>query len=445
MKIEGKLWPVCGLYAVLWVCVTGLAAWRMPLFYSVAGVSFGIFFVSDFLIWRQYCRIRKRESRPVGARASMVHFFSLLPVLLLVVLLCFRDLYQWPAFWRTYLLGGIAVLYLLKILFAVLWFMMRRKAEWVPFLLVFCVFLTLLYAMVISTFNVRIDKVDMRRANPERPVPAGLRGYRILQISDLHIGSFTSVKQIRRLVSQALQTQPDMVVFTGDMVNFSSAEVDPFVCELMHLQAPDGVYCILGNHDYGGYVAWKDTAARHADMQKLLQHYRRLNWTCLNNAAVKIERGGDTLLLAGVENWGKGKRFPKKGDLAVALAPASLIEKRPSRSLPPVAAAVSEGDGSGKLPRIYTVLLSHDPSHFDSVVYLRYPQVDLTLSGHTHGMQMGVRINGRDYSPARWVYEHYSGLYRMANGQALYVNTGCGFNGIPFRLGIRPSLTLFQF
>ena len=321
--------------------------------------------------------------------------------------------------------------------------------------------------MVISTFNLRIDKIDMRRENPDRPVPEGLRGYKILQISDLHIGSFTSARQVRSLVRQALLTRPDMIVFTGDMVNLSTSEMTPFMSDLAHLQAPDGVYCVLGNHDYGNYAQWPDKNAKYANFQKMLDYYKRLGWVTLNNASVKIERGGDTLWLIGVENWGKEGRFPKRGNLKKAMLPESVLEVRQSwrqarkDAVEPVPgnakadAAVSTGlsvnpgvfassDKADRNGGQYTVLLSHDPTHFDSVVYLRYPKIDLTLSGHTHGMQVGFRINGKDYSPARFAYEHFSGMYIMANGQALYVNTGCGFNGIPFRIGMRPNLTLFS-
>lgn len=364
--------------------------------------------------------------------------FPLLTLGTLVFSFLYGNVPFWRPFWRTYLMGGLAVLFLLYVFYGLLRLAGGKRLK--PFARVTTgvLILVVVYAMVISTFNIRIDTVNLRQVNPERPVPQGLRGYRILQFSDMHIGSFTSPKQVRRLVQQALHVKPDMIVFTGDMVNFSTAEMDPYLGELAHLRAPDGVYCVLGNHDYGGYVRWPDTASRHANLKRMLQHYKNLGWVCLNNASVRIERGGDELRLAGVENWGREKRFPKKGDLRAALAPESVLEVRASASSP---ASVPSGD---KKSSVYTVLLSHDPAHFDSMVYLRCPQVDLTLAGHTHGMQFGLRINGKDYSPARFIYEHYSGLYVMANGQALYVNTGCGFNGIPFRLGIRPNFTLFE-
>lgn len=364
--------------------------------------------------------------------------FPLLLVVALVLLFRYAHVPFWPPFWRTYLIGGLATLFFLHLFYAFWRVVLGKRRRRVACLLTGVLLLIVVYAMVISTFNIRVDKVNLRKVNPERPVPPGLHGYRILQISDMHIGSFTSTKQVGSLVNQALKTAPDMIVFTGDMVNFSTSEMAMHLEELSRLQAPDGVYCVLGNHDYGGYVRWPDTASKEANLQQMLDYYGQLGWISLNNASVNIERGGDTLHLVGVENWGKEKRFPKKGNLKLALSKEMLLQTRVSAS------DTRKKDSVSKKAKTYTVLLSHDPSHFDSAVYLRYPKIDLTLAGHTHGMQFGLRIKGRDYSPARFVYEHYSGLYVMANGQALYVNTGCGFNGIPFRLGIRPCFTLFE-
>ena len=360
-------------------------------------------------------------------RKYTILFWTGVPTGILAVLFLlfrFAGVPFWPPFWRTYLIGMLAVLFLLYLFYAFLRLVGGRRFRRTAALATGGLFLIFVYAMIVTTFHIRIDTVNMERENPERTAPQGLHGYRILQISDLHIGSFTSPKQVQKIVRKALETKPDMVVFTGDMVNFSTSEMRPHLEALAQLQAPDGVYCVLGNHDYGGYVHWKDTASRRANLHELLQNYESIGWTCLNNASVKIERNGDTLFLAGVENWGSKTRFPKKGDVKAALG--------------------ADSSDTCRRPQVYTVLLSHDPSHFDSAVYRHHPQIDLTLSGHTHGMQLGVRIKGKDYSPAWFLYRHYAGLYVMENGQTLYVNTGCGFNGLPFRLGIRPSLTLFE-
>lgn len=507
------------MYGALFIYMVWVMADRMPL-YGYLRVGLAVLFFFDYFVWRLFRHSPAMQGRAWVRKGLTLFYF--LPFVLLVVFcaaLSFRDLQDWAPFWRTYLAGSVFVLLSTHFCYGAVWAFFSimawfrsgrlarcgknrvlsglgregepdgRRPEAVPVRLdrerldgkfpyqaagyaSFLLLLLIVYAMIISTFNLRIDKIDMRRENPDRPVPEGLRGYKILQISDLHIGSFTSARQVRSLVRQALLTRPDMIVFTGDMVNFSTSEMTPFMSDLAHLQAPDGVYCVLGNHDYGNYAQWPDKNAKYANFQKMLDYYKRLGWVTLNNASVKVERGGDTLWLVGVENWGKESRFPKRGNLKKAISEDAVIGVRQSWRQPrPDPAAFSAakspwiGAGTGgsiagtadqESPAFsgnagmrsgrgrYTVLLSHDPSHFDSVVYLRYPAIDLTLSGHTHGMQVGLRINGKDYSPARFVYEHFSGMYIMANGQALYVNTGCGFNGIPFRIGMRPNLTLFS-
>ncbi|MDE7149083.1 MAG: metallophosphoesterase, partial [Bacteroidales bacterium] len=266
-------------------------------------------------------------------------------------------------------------------------------------------------------------------------IPDALSGYRIVQISDFHIGSFVGTGFVERVVREAMALEPDLVVFTGDIVNFGSAELLPHVDVLSGLHARDGVYAIMGNHDYGDYVGWESAEAKAANLRLLKETYARMGWRLLDNRSLWIVRGGDSLRLAGVENWGGGHRFPKYGNLDAALAgTACAID---------TAAARPDFCRAG-FPHVYTVLLSHDPSHFDSIVAPRYPQVDLCLSGHTHGMQLGIRIGGKDYTAARRMYRHDAGLYTIEDGRRLYVNTGVGFNGAPFRVGIRPRIVLLE-
>ncbi|MDE5610233.1 MAG: metallophosphoesterase, partial [Bacteroidales bacterium] len=169
----------------------------------------------------------------------------------LFLLFRFADVPFWRPFWRTYLIGMLAVLFLLYLFYAFLRLVGGRRFRRDAALATGGMFLICVYAMIVTTFHIRIDTVNMERENPKRTAPQGLHGYRILQISDLHIGSFTSPKQVRKIVRKALETKPDMVVFTGDMVNFSTSEMLPHLEALAQLQAPDGVYCVLGNHDYG--------------------------------------------------------------------------------------------------------------------------------------------------------------------------------------------------
>ena len=365
------------MYGALFIYMVWVMADRMPL-YGYLRVGLAVLFFFDYFVWRLF-----RQSPAMQGRAWVrkgLTLFYFLPFVLLVVfcaVLSFRDLQDWAPFWRTYLAGSVFVLLSTHFCYGAVWAFFSilawfrsgrlarcgknrnlsgleregepggRRPEAVPVRLdrerqdgkfpyqaagyaSFLLLLLIVYAMVISTFNLRIDKIDMRRENPDRLVPGGLRGYKILQISDLHIGSFTSARQVRSLVRQALLTRPDMIVFTGDMVNLSTSEMTPFMSDLAHLQAPDGVYCVLGNHDYGNYAQWPDKNAKYANFQKMLDYYKRLGWVTLNNASVKIERGGDTLWLIGVENWGKEGRFPKRGNLKKAMLPESVLEVRQS-------------------------------------------------------------------------------------------------------------------
>ena len=246
-------------------------------------------------------------------------------------------------------------------------------------------------------------------------LPDGFDGLRIVQLSDLHTGSFLNDELIRRTIAQVEALKPDLICFTGDLVNNFSSEATPFIPLLQKLKAPMGVLSILGNHDYGDYVRWQDPVARQANFEEMLAIHRRLGWRLLRNQHVLLEREGTTLPVIGVENWSQFSRFPRYGDLPKAAR------------------------GTGKFP--FSILLSHDPSHWEGQVVDQYPHIGLTLSGHTHGMQFGVDIPGFKWSPVQWVYRQWAGLYQHQQ-QRLYVNRGLGFIGYPGRVGIWPEISL---
>lgn len=429
-----------------------------------------LFFVVDFFLWQEFKKVLYVwKSRSMKRLVVGAYYLPFLFLFIFILGLWFSDITQWSPFCRTYLLGGMIMLFITHVIIgffyllggALQWiFRSNAIGRWIyRNLHVISIgagaisFFILLYAMVVTTFDLRLEVVNLRHASAtemaesENSVPVGLKGYKILQISDLHIGSFTAENQLKNVVKMAMLTHPDLIVFTGDMVNFSSKEMKPYLSILSHLQAPDGIYCVMGNHDYGDYISWSDSSAKADNVTLLKKYYERIGWQCLDNSSVVLLRGADSLHIVGVENWGKGKRFPKRGDLKKALEPHSVRAYKKSRRL---IDSDYRSEGTLDLPKetqqkhTFTVLLSHDPSHFDSVVYPNFPQVDLCLSGHTHAMQLGFRVGGKDYSPAVWLYKHFSGLYKMPNGQKLYVSTGCGFNGFPFRLGIRPSITLIE-
>lgn len=241
-------------------------------------------------------------------------------------------------------------------------------------------------------------------------LPPAFDGYRVVQLSDLHLGTYSGdTAFMTRLVDSVNSLRPDLIVFTGDMVNTSAAEAVPYVQVLRRLRATDGVLSVLGNHDYMTYQPGLSPAGQRAELQTLLRAQQLMGWQVLNNAHQAIVRQGDTLYVAGVENVGKPP-FPTRGNLDKAL-----------RDIPPQAC---------------TLLLSHDPWHWRNGVVDNKMQPVLTLSGHTHALQMQIG----SFSPARWLMPEWGGLYREGE-QQLYVSTGIG-GSVPYRLGAWPQIEL---
>lgn len=249
-------------------------------------------------------------------------------------------------------------------------------------------------------------------------LPASFKGMKIVQISDIHSGSFDRHEAVARGIKLVMQERADVIFFTGDLVNNKAEEVKPYVDIFSTLSAPLGVYSILGNHDYGDYVEWPSSKAKTDNLDDLKATHAAMGWKLLINEHVLLQRGQDSIAVLGIENWSAKANFPKYGDLKRAY----------------------EGLGQ-HVP--FKILLSHDPSHWDAQVRAQYPDIQLTLSGHTHGMQFGVEIPGLKWSPVQYVYKKWAGLYREGM-QYLYVNRGFGFLGYPGRLGILPEITVIE-
>ena len=247
-----------------------------------------------------------------------------------------------------------------------------------------------------------------------KKLPAAFDGLRIVQVSDMHLGSFPLSSDIVRIGVDLINEQdPDLILFTGDMVNDYSEEAEPWLETLAGLKARMGKYSILGNHDYSDYAKWTDTAAKRANLQRLIGHQKRIGFQPLLDEHVPIEKDGERIDLIGVQNW--GVRFQQYGDLRKAL--------------------------SGTDPSRFRLLMSHDPTHWEAQV--QQEGIDLTLSGHTHGAQFGITIAGQTYSPAQWVYKQWAGMYEQ-DGMHLYVNRGFGFIGFPGRVGMPPEITVIE-
>ncbi|MBI3519953.1 MAG: metallophosphoesterase [Bacteroidetes bacterium] len=272
-----------------------------------------------------------------------------------------------------------------------------------------------LYGMIKGAYKYRIHKVKVSSPN----LPDAFEGFKIVQLSDIHSGSFMSSEPLVKAFNIVLEQKPDIIFFTGDLVNNESIETEPHLDAYKMLKAPYGVYSTLGNHDYGDYKQWDSDADKKANLEALKDVHAKSGWRLLMNEHVPIEKDGQKIALLGIENWGGNLRFPRYGKLENAHA------------------------GTEGYP--YKILLSHDPSHWDVQVSQekKYNDIDLTLSGHTHGMQFGIEIPGFKWSPVQYIYKHWAGLYKQDN-QYLYVNRGLGFLGYPGRLGIWPEITVIE-
>ena len=269
----------------------------------------------------------------------------------------------------------------------------------------------LLYGMYKGKYNFKVLRYTLEFDD----LPAGFHDYQITQISDVHSGSFDDRKKIEYAVDLINKQNSDVILFTGDMVNNMATEMEPWAELFTTLEAKDGKFSVLGNHDYGDYVAWETEEAKHQNLEDLKNLQRNMGFDLLLNENRFLQKGGDKIALVGVENWGRGG-FKKAGDLKKAVA------------------NVDKDD--------FKILMSHDPSHWEDVVLHDAYHYHLTLSGHTHGMQFGIEIPGWiKWSPVKWRYKYWAGIYQEL-GQYINVNRGFGFLGYPGRVGIWPEITV---
>ncbi|HKJ43863.1 MAG TPA: metallophosphoesterase [Sunxiuqinia sp.] len=270
----------------------------------------------------------------------------------------------------------------------------------------------LVYGMS-NRYNYKLRRVRLSLKN----LPEAFKGLKIVQISDIHSGSFDDPGAVEEGIQAVLNEKPDLILFTGDLVNDRATEILPYMDVFNKLKAPMGVYSVLGNHDYGDYVHWPSDEAKKQNLEKLKEHQASLGWRLLMNEHVVLERDSQQIALIGIENW-SARGFSQHGDLKKAVT--GMDESIPVK-----------------------ILMSHDPSQWDAQVRKEYRDIDLTLSGHTHGMQFGIDIPGFKWSPVQYFYKEWAGLYKKAN-QYLYVNRGYGFIGYQGRLGILPEITSIE-
>jgi len=258
----------------------------------------------------------------------------------------------------------------------------------------------------------KVRRVRINFAN----LPKSFKGYKIVQISDVHSGSFSDPNKLQHAIDLINEQKPDLVLFTGDMVNNVADEFKPFIPLFSKIKAKDGKLAVLGNHDYSDYVEWKSLDAKSKNLETLIDYERQAGFDMLRNEHRVIEKNGEKIYILGVENWGL-KPFPQFGRLDDAL--------------------------KGVPENATKILMSHDPTHFDYVVKKHPVDVHLTLSGHTHGMQFGLDLKNVKWSPVQYKYPKWADLYE-SEGKMLYVNRGFGVLGYPGRVGVLPEITLFE-
>ncbi|MBS1747542.1 MAG: metallophosphoesterase [Bacteroidetes bacterium] len=284
--------------------------------------------------------------------------------------------------------------------------------SWSGFALGTGLFASLLYGFS-NKYDYKVRKVKLAFKN----LPPAFKGLKILQVSDIHSGSFTDKAAVERGVAMIQKQNADLILFTGDLVNDKADEMEDYMDVFNKFKAPMGVYSTLGNHDYGDYTSWPSPEAKKENLERLKKIQATLGWRLLMNEHVILEKDNQQIALIGIENWSAFGRFPKYGRMDLAYP------------------------GTEKYP--FKILMSHDPSHWDAEVRVKYPDIDLMLSGHTHGMQFGVENPYFKWSPVQWFYKEWAGLYEQGK-QKLYVNRGYGFIGYPGRVGILPEITVFE-
>lgn len=371
-----------------------------------------------------------------------VYWTISLAVVVFIILLPYLNYENWPKTFRSYLLATVIGLFLAKLVAVIffllddirrimLWIITRlfpasegmienegngisRSAflSWLGIGLGGTLFGTLIYGFS-NKYNYDLRRISLRYEN----LPASFKGLKVVHISDIHSGSFTDKHAVQTGVDKIMKEKPDLILFTGDLVNDRATEMQDYMNVFSRLNAPLGVYSTLGNHDYGDYVQWDTLENKKQNLEDLKVVHQQLGWRLLMNEHVEIKKGAEAIALIGIENWSAKARFPKYGKMDLAYP------------------------GSEKYR--FKILMSHDPSHWDAEVRTSYPHIDLMLAGHTHGMQFGLETPFFKWSPVQWVYKQWAGLYEEGK-QKLYVNRGFGFIGYPGRVGILPEITVIE-
>ncbi len=407
---------------------------------SFLWVIIGLMLLMDIYIFQAVKIIIPGSSHRLRTTIYVIYWAIAGVALATMLTFPFVDIQTWPKQLRTYVFSILVGLFFSKLVASIFfliddirrggtWLLTRMFSNpsftinegsqgisrsvflsWIGLLMGGSLFSTLVYGFK-NKYNYHIHRVSLNYPD----LPKAFRGMRIVQLSDIHSGSFMDKQAVTRGVETVLKEKPDLILFTGDLVNDRAVEMNEYLDVFNKLNAPMGVYSILGNHDYGDYAAWPSQAEKRANLNQLKDYHAAMGWRLLMNEHVLLKRGEEQIALLGIENWSAKARFPKYGKLKDAYS------------------------GTEQIP--FKILMSHDPSHWDAEVRTKFPDIDLMLAGHTHGMQFGVDIPGFKWSPVQYMYKQWADLYEEGS-QKLYVNRGFGFIGYPGRVGILPEITV---
>jgi uncharacterized protein len=396
----------------------------------------------DFYVFQAIKVVSQNAAQRTKTVIFITYWVLSLSALIVFVLLPFLNLDNFSKGLRSVVFALVAALFFAKMAAAIFLLVddIRRAVQWVAGKILFTntegeelqeerisrsAFLSWIglsvgggvLASLVNGFSNKYDYHVKKFSLQFNSLPQTFKGLRLVQVSDIHSGSFNNKDAVLKGVQKILDLKPDVILFTGDLVNNKASEMHDYVDVFNRLRAPMGVYSILGNHDYGDYEQWESREHKVQNLERLKQIHGELGWRLLMNEHVIFERGEDKIAIIGIENWSAKARFPKYGKLPQAHA------------------------GTQDIP--FKILMSHDPSHWDAEVRPQFPDIDLMLAGHTHGMQFGVELPWFKWSPVQYVYKQWAGLYEERD-QKLYVNRGFGFIGYPGRVGILPEITLIE-
>ena len=392
---------------------------RLPVI--MMSILFIVNFCADFIIWRDVKRSFKNRWQTKAVIALLLSIWALL---IIAVLSPRRDAGAdlQPIMWMLY---TFLSLFIPKLLYALFSLLSRVSLFWrakhlsvlkyIGGILSIVSFVAMWWGALVTRNDIEVTRQTVKFEN----LPKSFDDYKIVHISDIHAGTWgTDIAFLSNMVDTVNALNPDLVLFTGDIVNRNTKEIYPFVNALSRLKAKQGVYSVLGNHDYGDYMDWSSAIERERNNRELIDVQNKMGWRMLNNEHCWVRKDNDSIAIIGVENWGEPP-FSVYGDLRKAYS--NLNDEN------------------------FKVLLTHNPEHWKREVS-EISNIDLSLSGHTHGMQFVLQFGDWKWSPAEWKYKEWGGLYTKENPEGkelkLYVNIGLGEVALPFRLGATPEVTL---